>query len=107
MFGAARENTANAGSDGVINKGDHIIDDIKTAADHFNNGARDSAAAIRDDLEGVARRTGSHMRELAEVTSHSFADAGESLAMKIRNNPIQSSLIALGVGLVAGVLYRR
>ena len=85
----------------------HIGEEIKETTRHLKDDARDAASAVRDDLEEVARRAGSHVREFADSAEHGLKDAGGAVATKIRENPIQSSLLALGMGLVVGMLYRR
>jgi len=108
MFASTtKDNKTNAAKDGMINEGGHPMDDIKETARHFKGEAHDAAAAIKDDLEGVARRTGQHARELADTAGHSISAVGDTMLLKIRNNPVQSSLIALAVGLVAGMIARR
>jgi len=102
MFTTAKENKAH-----TAKKGDHLIHDVRETAHHFTDDARDAATAVRDDLEDVARRTGHHVRELADSAGHSLADTGKAITVKIRDNPIQSSVIALGVGLTIGMFFRR
>jgi len=85
----------------------HLVDEVKKMARNFKVDAADAANAAKDDLEGVARETGTHMRAFVDSAGHNLKDAGGAVAGKIRDNPIQSTLIALGVGLLAGVIYRR
>lgn len=105
MFTAMKNDKGNA--DHMTTEGNHSVDAAKEEAHHFKNDACDAAAAVKDDLENVARRTGHHMRELTDSAEHSLKDIGGTMTIKIRENPVQSSLIALGAGLVAGMLLRR
>jgi len=107
MFETAKHGKAHTVKDGMVHDEGHVIHDVKEAARHFKGDAKDAAAAVRDDLEDVARRTGHHARELADSAGHSLADVGAAMKVKIRDNPVQSSLIALGIGLMVGALYRR
>lgn len=85
----------------------HLVDEVKKMARNFKADAADTANAAKNDLEGVARDAGTHMRAFVDSTEHSLKDVGGTVAVKIRNNPIQSAMIALGLGLLAGIIYRR
>ena len=102
MIATAKDNKLNTAHE----KG-HTAGDAESAAEHFKKEARHAAADVKDGLEDVARRTGHHVRELADSAEHSIESAGATVTAKIRNNPVQSSLIALGLGLLIGTLYRR
>lgn len=102
MFEATKD-----GKDTSNHTGGHLVDEVKKMARHFKDDATDTANAAKSDLEGVARETGTHMRAFVDSAGHSLKDAGGTVAVKIRENPIQSTLIALGVGLLAGIIYRR
>jgi len=102
MFEATKD-----GKDTRDHTGGHLVDEVKKMARNFKVDAADAANAAKNDLEGVARETGTHMRAFVDSAGHSIKDAGGSVAVKIRDNPIQSTLIALGVGLLAGIMYRR
>lgn len=107
MFATTKDGKAHAGKDHAAHEESHIVHDVKEAAHRFKDDARDAAATLKDDVEEIARRTGRHAREMADSAGHDVADAGEAILIKIRDNPIQSSLIALGVGLALGIFYRR
>lgn len=85
----------------------HLVDEVKKMGRNFKADATDAATAAKNDLEGVARETGTHVRAFVDSAEHSLKDASETVAVKIRKNPIQSTFIALGVGLLAGIIYRR
>jgi ElaB/YqjD/DUF883 family membrane-anchored ribosome-binding protein len=107
MFASSKDNKMSSAKDGMTNEGGNSVEDIKEKARHFSGEARDAANAVKDDLADVARRTGHHARELADSAGHNFSDIGQTLSHKIRDKPVQSSMIALGVGLVVGMLYSR
>ncbi len=91
----------------VANEESHIIHDVRDAAHRFKDDAHDAAAAIKADVENAARRTGRQAREMADSAGQNVTDAGEAILLKIRNKPVQSVAIALGVGLLAGIFCRR
>lgn len=73
--------------------------------------ARKSVQAAIDDtkeeLEDIARNAGQHVRRLIDNAEENISEATGAVAERIRGNPVQSSLIALGIGFVAGMLFRR
>ena len=107
MFETSKHDKAHATKDGALNQEGHIVHDVREAANHFTSDVKDAASTIKHDIEDVARRTGQHARELTDSAEHSLTDIGAAIKVKIRDNPVQSSLIALGVGLALGILYRR
>ena len=107
MFTATKENKANPAKDEGADVLGHRLDDLKEAARHFKADAYGAASAAKDNLEDAARRTGRHAREMVDSAEDSFMGVSEALSHKIRDNPVQSSLIALCVGLVAGMLFKK
>jgi ElaB/YqjD/DUF883 family membrane-anchored ribosome-binding protein len=88
--------------------------DVKDGARRLRNDVREAASNVRDaasnlkhDVEDVARRTGRHAREIADATTGSVTEFSQSLTSKIRENPVQSSVIALVAGIFVGLLSRR
>jgi len=79
---------------------DKTVDDIREGARRVKGDVRDAANAVREDLNDLARQAGGYVRELADQTE-------ETLLGRIRENPVQSALIAAGIGFVAGMLFRR
>lgn len=107
MFASAKDKNLGTPEDNMTNEGGRTIHDVKDAVHRLKGDARDTAATVKDDLENAARRTGQHVRDLADAAGHNAADMAGSVTAKIRDNPVQASLIALGIGFVAGALYRR
>jgi len=84
----------------VIDDVTSVKDDIKAAAAWVKSDMGEAAENVRDDLQDLANRTGRHARELAESTE-------EALNVYMRENPIKTTAIAAGVGLVIGALFFR
>jgi len=98
MFTSDKDNKLSAAKDGMLNEGGHTFDDPQKTGAFTHN---------KEDWEGMARRTGQRAHELMDSSGHNLTHAGLAVKTKIRDNPIQSSLIALGLGLVIGKLFRR
>ena len=75
-------------------------DDIRDGARRVKGDVRDAANAVREDLNDLARQAGGYVREVADQTE-------ETVLGRIRENPVQSTLIAAGVGFVVGLLFSR
>jgi ElaB/YqjD/DUF883 family membrane-anchored ribosome-binding protein len=77
-----------------------VVDDASEGARRVKGDVREAANAVREDLNDLARQAGGYVREFADQTE-------ENLLGRIRDNPVQSTLIAAGVGFVLGFLFRR
>jgi len=62
---------------------------------------------LRDDPRAVAHAAGEKLREVVDSAREETQDIAEATERRIKEKPVQSSLIALGVGLVLGALLRR
>jgi len=107
MLAATKENTTNTARDSMVNEGGHTSNNLKEAAQQFKDDARNTASAVKDDVVGVAHRSGQHARELADSAGHNLSDASETMMGYVREKPFKSGFIALGVGLVVGMLFAR
>jgi ElaB/YqjD/DUF883 family membrane-anchored ribosome-binding protein len=65
--------------------------------------ARGMADAMRDGIDGAAER----VRKAGKRAQTSAQEAAESLQASVEEHPIQSVLLALGLGVVVGMLLRR
>ena len=107
MFASTKDAKLDNAKDNMLNEGGSPIDGAIHAAHHFSHDAHIAAAAVKEDIEGAARRTGHHVRELADSAGHSLKEAEHALTVKIRDNPVQASLVALGLGLLVGRFFHR
>lgn len=62
---------------------------------------------VNDDLHDAANQAGRKVRGILDTASDEITHAGDRVSKEIHTNPVQSSLIALGVGVVLGALLRR
>ena len=61
----------------------------------------------KSDLLGAANQAGRKVLSLAHSARDGVTHATGSVTKEIRNNPVQASLVALGVGYIIGMLSRR
>ena len=73
----------------------------------MKNDISDTVDALNGDLHKMAHQAGGHLREYADSAETNVKETADSVAKQIRANPIKSSLIALGAGVVLGALFRR
>lgn len=106
MFASAKNNTQEATTD-MENEGGRTLRDAKDGVRHIKSDVRDAAAHLKNDAEELARQTGRHARELADAATSGASDLSKNVTSYIRENSVQSSFIALGVGLFIGMLSRR
>lgn len=78
-----------------------------TAKDTTVSDLKNSAHELNSDIHNVANQAGRKVRSLYNTASHEITHAGEKVTGEIRSNPVRSSMIALGVGVLLGALIRR
>ncbi len=58
-------------------------------------------------LQNSANEAGRKVRSMVNAASDEISHASEKVNGEIRSNPVRSSMIALGVGVLLGALLRR
>jgi ElaB/YqjD/DUF883 family membrane-anchored ribosome-binding protein len=86
---------------------DDNISSLKSSAQNFRTAANDIAEDTKTDLRNAAGKAGRRVRDLISTASDEVSHAKDTVTTQIRTNPVQSSMIALGVGFVIGALFRR
>jgi ElaB/YqjD/DUF883 family membrane-anchored ribosome-binding protein len=79
------------------------VSDLKGTAKNF----RDVADETKQDMKSAANRAGRKVRGFIHDAGDEIVHARDTVTTQIRTNPVQSSMIALGVGLVLGAFLRR
>jgi ElaB/YqjD/DUF883 family membrane-anchored ribosome-binding protein len=88
-----------AGKDAEMPSRQALSEDIQEIAKHLTT--------LRKDLEGLTgriKRTGDHQLERAQDTA---GDALKAVEDAVRQNPLCSLGIALGLGFLVGIVLRR
>jgi len=97
MFSAtAKDTIGNASSDTKIGS-------ARVKSEDMRHGAND----MRHDFESTANNAGRKIREYFDTASDEITHAADTVTTQIRTKPIQSSMVALGVGFILGALFRR
>lgn len=73
------------------------------AVTNLKNAAHDAGT----ELHHAANQAGRKVRSMIHSASDEISHVSESVTSEIRANPVRSSLIALGAGVLLGVLLRR
>ena len=68
---------------------------------------KDSVHDINGELHNAANQAGRKVRSLYNSASDEIANASDTVTNEIRSNPVRSSMIAMGVGVLLGALLRR
>jgi ElaB/YqjD/DUF883 family membrane-anchored ribosome-binding protein len=82
-------------------------DDNVASLKSANANLRSDAENAKADLHEVANKAGRKARDMYNTAIDEVSHAKETVTTQIRTNPVQSSMIALGVGFVLGALFRR
>ncbi len=86
---------------------DDTVQNLKTSAQNVKAAATETFGEVKDDLCATANNAGRKVRGFMHSAGEEFSHATDVVSTQIKDKPIQSSLIALGVGFVLGVLFRR
>jgi ElaB/YqjD/DUF883 family membrane-anchored ribosome-binding protein len=77
-------------------KDDATVTNLKNSANELNN-----------DLHSAANQAGHKIRSMYNSASDEISHASDQVTSEIRSNPIRSSAVALGVGVLLGMVLRR
>lgn len=83
------------------------ISDAKNTAYSAKRDLTNASDEASNDFSDVANKAGRKVRGFVSSASDEFTNASEKVTGEIRNNPLRSSAIALGLGFVLGALFRR
>ena len=78
-----------------------------TSKDDTVTNLKDSMHDINGELHNAANQAGRKVRSLYNSASDEITHASDTVTSEIRSNPVRSSLIAMGVGVLLGALLRR
>ena len=93
MFSAQTKEAAN-----------ETIGDAKNTAYNVKRDFNNTLDNTGNEFERAARKVGKEVRGFVENASDQLSDVSDKVTGEIRNNPIRSSAIALGVGFIIGAL---
>ena len=79
----------------------------RSASNDVKRKAQHAAEQGKEGILEIANEAGSKVREIFDHYSEDFGNTKEAIEENIRNKPLQSSIIALGVGVLLGLLIRR
>lgn len=65
------------------------------------------SSTIIDDAQDNVRNLGRKAKDYMNAAYDSVSHTKENVTSEIRRNPVQSSLVALGIGFLLGALVRR
>jgi len=82
---------------------DDVASLMETAKEVAAREAHGVAETVRDGIDGAAQRVRSGSKRVKDRAQ----DAATSLQANVEEHPISSVLLALGLGVVAGMLLRR
>lgn len=75
--------------------------------DNHMIGSKDGTIEIGETLHDAAHNAGRKARGMLNSAKDELTHARDYMGAEIRSNPVRSSMIALGVGLLLGTVFRR
>lgn len=90
---------------------DHAVrnagSEARQAVDNTAHTLKDGVDRAVTNLRQTANETGEKIRDVVEKTAEETVHAGKAVTGYVRGNPIESSLLALGLGVIIGAVMRR
>jgi len=128
--------TASHMADKAQDTASHLGDKARDTASHLGDKARDAAANVGNRAEDALSNVGQRMTSLADqlrenapregmvgtaastvadnlraggryLQEHDFSDMGQDMTRVVRNYPLQSLMVAFGVGCLMGMTWKR
>jgi hypothetical protein len=81
--------------------------DLRNTAFTAKRDIRDAASDMKEDLTDAANNAGRKVRDFIHNAGGQVGDVSDRVAGEIRTNPVRSTLVALGVGVLLGAIFRR
>lgn len=78
-----------------------------TAKEDNSTDLKDSVHDINGELHNAANQAGRKVRSLYNSASEEIIHVSDAVTSEIRANPVRSSIIAMGVGVLLSALLRR
>ena len=92
----------------MINAGkEENIANLKNSTQNLRSAVGNVAEDAKEDLRVVANNAGKRVRDFIHTASDEVTHAKDTVTSQIRTNPVQSSMVALGIGFLLGALFRR
>lgn len=82
---------------------DDTIHNLQNASHNIG----DAVGNMKEDVCATANKTGQKARGLIDSAGGEISHATDTVATHIKDKPVQSSMIALGVGFMIGMLFSR
>lgn len=96
MFSANTKDAANA-----------TVNDAKSTLYNAKRDVNEATGDSKTNMDDMAEKAGRQVRGFIDSASSQISDASDRISGEIHDNPVRASLVALGVGFVLGVLFRR
>ncbi len=87
---------------------------FQSTGQNFKNAIDDTVSEVKDDLNDAANSANKAVGSVRKLVNNAVDAANDEIeyvkdtvTTKIRSNPVQSSVIALGVGFIIGTLVSR
>ncbi len=77
------------------------------AKDATISNIKDSSCEMTNNLHNAANQAGRKVRNMVNNASDELLHTRDKVTGEIRSNPVRSSVIAMGVGVLVGALLRK
>jgi ElaB/YqjD/DUF883 family membrane-anchored ribosome-binding protein len=84
-----------------------LASDIEEGVHAIKDDVHEMGSKLKNDLSEIARDAGRKARQYVDSGEQSLSGVTHAVAELIREKPVQSGLIAAGIGFALGLLLRR
>lgn len=88
-------------------KKDEAVDTAKKAGRQFQDAGKQAIDEAQGDFADTARHAGQEVRRYFTTAVDKAEEVTHDVESRIRNKPVEATLIALGVGFLVGLLTRK
>ena len=91
----------------VRDRGAQVQERAQEMGAQVRDWAQEKGSQIKEGAQEAVQQVGTSMSQLADRSRETMDQLGEGLEDRIRSKPLQSVLIAAGVGMLLGLIWKK
>ena len=91
----------------IRERGAQVQERAQEVGTQVRDWAQEKGSQIKEGAQEAMQQVGTSASQLADLGRETMGQLGEGLEDRIRSKPLQSVLIAAGVGMLVGLLWKR
>src|SRR5499426_793985 len=91
----------------VRDRGAQVQERAQEMGEQVRDGAQEKGSEIKEGAQEAMQQVGTAVSQVADKSRETLGQLEEGLEDRIRSKPLQSVLIAAGVGMLLGLVWKR